>query len=45
VARIPAELEAQVHAVCWHTSAEAIAALRTWRDVRPTPAFDADQLA
>ncbi|MDP9850247.1 hypothetical protein [Streptosporangium lutulentum] len=45
VARIPAELEAQVHAACWHTSKEAIAELRTWRDARPAPVFDVDALA
>jgi hypothetical protein len=44
VARIPTELEAQVHAACWHASAEAIAALRTWRDARPALVFDADVL-
>jgi hypothetical protein len=44
-ARIPAELEAQVHAACWHTSSDAIEALRSWRDDHPHLVFDAVDLA
>jgi hypothetical protein len=35
VARLPADLVAQVHAACWHTSKHAIEALRRWRDTHP----------
>ncbi|GAA4209128.1 hypothetical protein GCM10022252_75180 [Streptosporangium oxazolinicum] len=33
--RIPAELAQRVHAACWHTSKDAIEALRAWRDNNP----------
>ncbi|HET7782545.1 MAG TPA: hypothetical protein VFL08_09570 [Arthrobacter sp.] len=33
--RLPAELVARVHAACWHTSADAIDQLRSWRDRHP----------
>ncbi|MFJ8697067.1 hypothetical protein [Streptomyces roseolilacinus] len=33
--RLPADLEHQVRAACWHTSADAIAALLDWRDRYP----------
>jgi len=33
--RIPVELAQRVHAACWHTSADAIQALRAWRDEHP----------
>ncbi|WP_329431081.1 hypothetical protein OG339_48825 (plasmid) [Streptosporangium sp. NBC_01495] len=32
---IPADLAQQVHAGCWHTSKDAIKALRRWRDKNP----------
>lgn len=35
VARLPADLVAQVQAACWHTSKDAIEALRRWRDGHP----------
>lgn len=34
-ALIPAEYAERVHAGCWHTSADAIEALRDWRDAHP----------
>ncbi|MFE9724331.1 hypothetical protein ACFYQ5_12265 [Streptomyces sp. NPDC005794] len=33
--RLPADLEHQVRAACWHTSAAAITSLRGWRDRYP----------
>ncbi|TMR14093.1 hypothetical protein ETD86_29550 [Nonomuraea turkmeniaca] len=42
-ARIPADLATRVHAACYHTSKEAIDALRVWRDDHPeivTPRSD-----
>lgn len=43
--RVDADLEAQVRAACWATSAEAITALRVWRDEHPDKVFQIRELA
>jgi hypothetical protein len=43
--RVDADLEAQVRAACWATSAEAITALRTWRDDHPDKVYQIRELA
>ncbi|WP_436764323.1 hypothetical protein [Streptosporangium sp. V21-05] len=45
VARLPVDLVAQVHAACWNTSKDAIAALRRWRDAHPAVVLCREDLA
>jgi hypothetical protein len=33
--RLPSDLAEQVLAACWHTSADSVRAIRTWRDTYP----------